>query len=807
MIGFSSLEQVPCCACRGREMRPALLRRLALCLVGFTLLTTPLVWAAPSRAVTPSADAKPNARQRPVTGKAATKRNSATGRPTSQPVATASMTAATLKIDGRLDEAAWREAKKFGDFVERKPRLRARPTERTWFAILYDGAYLYIGVFCGQRDSRLIRARTTARDSRSLFSDDAISIKIDAMMDRRTTTGFVMNPAGARLDYRGINESQMRREFDTRWFGAAAKVPGGWAAEFRIPWASLGIDPADPPAAIGLNLSRDHAVRNATYDWALMPPPFSPISASLYGKVVGFERLIHLPREATSTTSSDTSFRVVPWVLAAGEWTSQGSANATAAGAGFDSSFNGGVDARLRLGGHVRAQVTVNTDFAQANVDDQVINLSRFSLFMPEKREFFLRDIEVFTFGRSGSTQLFHSRRIGLNAGQPIPIFLGLKAVAEPLPSFRFGLLDVVTRSVKEVGLPWTNHSVARGQWQAGDGSNIGLMWTHRQSLDKVGDHNSVLGVDGAFRGAGTPLLIEGFTVLGRNGAAVGGATADVGAVSSDSLEEQRVRAGSSVRVRWRGAVVRPEASYSWFDNDFRADLGFYRRVGVHTGQSSLAVEPRIGAYGLEKLNVMAWLNGVADREELLDRSAGGEVSLFWNSGFVVGARAEQTQVTVQEAFTVGRNSLIPPNRYQLSRLDISLGTPWVRTVAMKADFQLRDYFGGTMARNSGTFVVRPGGLLRLEAGWILSRVTFPDDRPDFLAAVINGRAAVGFSPDLNMDIFVGWNRLEQRIPVNVRLRWTWRRGSDVFVVWQGAHEGGQGWTHRLLAKWTWSLP
>ena len=140
----------------------------------------------------------------------------------------------------------------------------------------------------------------------------------------------------------------------------------------------------------------------------------------------------------------------------------------------------------------------------------------------------------------------------------------------------------------------------------------------------------------------------------------------------------------------------------------------------------------------------------------------------------------------------------------------------------------MRDYFDGKMLENTGSLVLRPGGFFRLEAGWRLSRVTFDDARASFFAAVLNGRAAVGFTPELNMDVFVGWNRLQRRVPVNVRLRWSWRRDSDVFLVWQGSFTlpesdasaagagegplgggvfGPRGSSHSLLAKWTWSFP
>ena len=201
------------------------------------------------------------------------------------PSARAAVRGGPIAIDGKLDEAAWAQAPWTEGFIERKPGLRAQPPVQTRFALLYDRSDLYVAVCCGEPDTNAIVARSTTRDNFAIFSDDAISLKLDPSHDQRTTIGMVLNPVGARLDYRGVNETSMRREWDGIWTGAASVVKGGWVAEFRIPWSTLGVDPASPPAVIGLNFSRDHARRNATYDWALMPPPYSPISASRYGHI------------------------------------------------------------------------------------------------------------------------------------------------------------------------------------------------------------------------------------------------------------------------------------------------------------------------------------------------------------------------------------------------------------------------------------------------------------------------------------------------------------------------------------------
>ena len=157
----------------------------------------------------------------------------------SRPTIRAAFTESAPTIDGRLDEALWESAPAGSDFVERTPTLRGEPPVRTTFRVLFDAHALYFGIDCRDDRPDAIRALNRQRDGSAIFRDDAISIKIDPTLDRRTTLGFGMNPIGARIDYRGIDESDFRIEYDMVWQGAAKRVDGGWQAEFRIPFAAL----------------------------------------------------------------------------------------------------------------------------------------------------------------------------------------------------------------------------------------------------------------------------------------------------------------------------------------------------------------------------------------------------------------------------------------------------------------------------------------------------------------------------------------------------------------------------------------
>ncbi len=704
------------------------------------------------------------------------------------PVAVARPADEPLKIDGVLDDAAWTRASKNRGFIERKPVLRGKPPVDTWFAVLFDRRALYIGVWCGD-DSKDIRARTTTRDSFQVFADDALSVKLDPTHDHRTTVGLVINPAGGRLDYRGVNEKDFRREFDTIWKGKAKIVKGGWSAEFAIPWTSLGIDPKQPPKRIGLNFSRDHPRRNATYDWALMPPPYRPVSASLYGHLDGLDKLATLPDEATGTSPAaeaaarsatrGSKWAVIPYLL--GGFRDEGS--------GFDLEYNAGIDVIAPLGDW-RARLTVNTDFAQVDVDDQVLNLTRFGLFMPEKREFFVRDVDLFSFGRSGSAQGFYSRKIGLDASwNRVPILAGTKVVGHSGPT-QHGLIAMATGRPGDLR---AIQGVYRPLYRFESGSTIGGLITGQVPANSDGSGmestNATVGVDATLRGRENPLLVEAFAI----GSSDQGKKGYVGALDAT----------------WRGLLLRPRLGLATYSRDFQSDLGFFLRTAIHQGAAGLAYEPRFKG-DLEKLTFDNSVSTILDFSgKVLDTVAANSTTLTWKSGYWIGVHGDYSAITAQSDFDLGDGTTVPAGEYTNARAGLAVGTPGVQNIAFSMTLRGRQFFGGTMLQATPSLTVRPGGLLRFEVYANLQKVTIDNLNADFTSVLVNGRAAIGFSPELNLDLYAGWNRIRDAIPVQARLRWTWRRASDLFVVYQANlddHDFGVGF-QSLLAKITFRYP
>lgn len=679
-------------------------------------------------------------------------------------------------IDGRLDDAVWLNAPAHGGFVERTPRLRDKPAEDTTFRLLADGDALYVGITCFDSEPAAIRARTLQRDSDAIFDDDAVTVKIDPMRDGRTTLGFALNAAGGRMDYRGLNESTWQIEVDLVWDGAAMRTDLGWEAELRIPWAALGIDPTSPPTLTGLDISRDHSRRNATYDWALIVPPHQPIAASQYGLLQGLpELLAHAP-----TSSTRKTWALIPWALVGYEH---------APGRAIEPLANAGLDIETELGNGFAATLTLNTDFAQVEVDDVVTNLGRFDLFIPEKRDFFLKDGDLFSFGEPGWATLFHSRTIGLaqtEAGTTeVPIVAGAKVGGRTGGGIRLGALSVLTRP--RAGLPWRLDSALRLQQAFRDGSAVGFMATHRQSLDAADERNVTFGLDSSWHAVGVPFVLDVF--------------------AAGSLDDQPGRTSAAdaalfVHAQWRGEVFSPTLAYAYFGPQFRPALGYFERTGVHNLWTFDPVQVRIGAASLEKLELWAETDIYLDAPgaELLDwrQELGGLLS--WDAGFWLRVSGKLAEETV-DAFAVAGRYEVAAGVHGRDAVRVGAGTPSTEVISLEVNSTYGEYFGGTIATLLGRLIARPGTWLRVQLTADASWVSLPSG--DFSAPTVNLRLASGLTSDLELSGFVGWSGLASELSFQTRLRWSFAPGSDLFGVWELAldDDTGAAGVHSLIVK------
>ncbi|HWI20304.1 MAG TPA: DUF5916 domain-containing protein, partial [Vicinamibacterales bacterium] len=337
-----------------------------------------------------------------------------------RPTMTAQRVNESLRIDGVLDEAAWASAPIVDRFVQQEPAEGQPATDRTEVRVLYDGGHLYIGVRA--YSSLAVTATEMRRDADRLFDEDNFQVILDTFHDSRNGYMFVTTPLGAKLEQQIFDEGEgggrggtanINRNWDGVWDAAAKIVSDGWTAEIEIPFSTVRFAPSDAQVW-GINFQRHTRRKNESALWSPIPKAYSLTRVSMAGELHGI-----------SDVSRGLDLRLKPFLVGGVRNLQTSPTNKTT-----DWVRDIGLDARYGLTAGLNMDVTINTDFAQVEVDEQQVNLSRFGLFYPEKRDFFLENSNFFTMGTGSAfsvtqvqTDLFFSRRIGLSdSGTPIPI-------------------------------------------------------------------------------------------------------------------------------------------------------------------------------------------------------------------------------------------------------------------------------------------------------------------------------------------------------------------------------------------------
>ncbi len=335
-----------------------------------------------------------------------------------------------MTLDGRLDEPFWATADSIDDFRQREPLEGSPATERTVVKVAHDADALYIVVHCYDSNMRSVRASQLRRDA-DLSSDDNVRLLIDSFDDRRSAFVFATNPNGALWDAQFSGVDDLNENWNGVWDVAVLRDSAGWTAEFRIPLLALRFHAGTNPE-FGFNVRRFIRRKNEEDLWRS------------YRRAQGFYRLNN---EGTITDLADLlrphDVELYPYALGRAVETEHDSVGGETTGGYFGG--KGGVDAKLGITPTLTTDVTVNTDFAQVETDQQVINLTRFPFFFPEKRQFFLESSGLLDLGTPGRVQLFYSRRIGLDtSGAPVPILAGGRVYGR-LGPWRIGVLDAQT--------------------------------------------------------------------------------------------------------------------------------------------------------------------------------------------------------------------------------------------------------------------------------------------------------------------------------------------------------------------------
>jgi hypothetical protein len=659
----------------------------------------------------------------------------------------------SIRLDALLREVAWGEADSVVDLRQREPIEGAPASERTVVKILRDAVNIYIGVRAYDRDMAAVRASQLRRDA-DLSSDDNITILIDSYRDRRGAFLFRTNPNGAMWDAQLVGLDNENENWNGIWNVATQRDSMSWTAEFVIPIRTLRFKPGNN--AIGFNVRRFIRRKNEEDLW------------QSWGRAQGIDNLLNTGDAlGFSDVARAHPVELRPYVLARAV-----SPSYDATGARLEpgvTAAKAGLDAKIGLTPTLTADLTLNTDFAQVEADQQVINLTRFPTFFPEKREFFLESSGLFDIGTPERVQLFYSRRIGLDStGVPVPIVGGARMYGKE-GAWALGLLGVHTgggEQANDIAVRIGHDLFAR--------STIAAM---------IVDHSASRTAD---RGAGVdldfPLVVHGhnvephFWLMGTHTSAVDGTP-----------------------LAWRASTDYPNDLFDNFvsvysiDDGFSPTMGFVRRTGIWETTGHIDYQPRPGVLGVRRLDltpIPSW-DIIADRRtgDLTQPSTWETADFEWHvlggdlqSGDTFEVNVVRDLDAPTSPFDIFRDITIAPGRYWWTSANVQYVTNAGRRLSGSAVVSTGQFYDGhsTTAELGATY--RAGGHLIFIAGYAVTDARVSAGA--FTATQVNGHIEYAFSTRVDFLGFVQYQNEERRADFNLRVHWIPKIGDDVFLVW-----------------------
>jgi hypothetical protein len=655
----------------------------------------------------------------------------------------------------------WQRALPASGFVQAEPHEGQPGTEATDVRVAFDRDALYIAAYCHDAEPDRLVVNDIHKDF-APEEQDVFQVLLDTFADRRNGFVFSTNPVGGKADTQIANEGrEVNPNWDAVWTVKARVVADGWSAEIRIPFKTLRFRPG-AGLAWGINFARRIRRKNEVDYWAAVPRAYTIYRASAGGTLDG------LP-----DVSQGRNLRVKPFVLG-------GTVRATG-GSGFDREAKAGVDVKYGLTPGLTLDVTANPDFAQAEADEQQVNLTQFSLFYPEKREFFLENSGIFYFGDiprnvrvttrfrppEEETLLFFSRRIGLSAaGDPIPISAGARVTGRAA-GLGIGALTIQTRA--SGGRPGDNYTVLRARRNLFANSDIGAIFLSRQAASAVPDYNRVAGLDANLRFFRW-LSVNSF--LARSQTA-GYSTGQWAAKSS---------------VGWEDDFVHLQYAFLSVGDNFRDDIGFIKRTGIRKHYVDFGVRPRpagLRAHGIRELHPHGRVGYYTDQSNVMvARNDHLGQTFYFENGALVEAGVQPRYERLVTPFRIRPDVTIPAGGYRWTEYFVMLETDHSRAVSGSAKITTGGVWSGTQRVVQVSLLLRPSYRFKLEVGLQRDEIDLRTPHASFATNLVTARASYSFSTRMFLDALLQYNTDLNQFNANVRFNLIHRPLSDLFIVY-----------------------
>jgi hypothetical protein len=663
---------------------------------------------------------------------------------------------APIRLDGRLDEAVYTTVPAISDFIQQDPQEGPPATEKTEAWLFFDDDTFYVMFRVWESRPEAVIANEMRRDSNGIFQNDHVAFLIDPFYDRRNGIEIAINALGGRWDGQVTNERNASGDWNPIWNLRVGRFENGWTVETAIPFKSLRY--RQGRAQIwGFNVRRVNRGKNETSFLTRVPRAMGQqalFRASLAATMVGLEvpqgsRNLEIKPYAVSGLTTDVT--ATPQVS-------------------NDASKDVGVDLRYGLTQNISADITYNTDFAQVEADEQQVNLTRFNLFFPEKREFFLENQGIFAFGgaATGSATdipiLFYSRRIGVDRGRAVPIEIGGRVTGRA-GRYTLGLINITSDNEVPDTARRTNFSVARVKRDIWRRSSIGLMATTRSRAEQTAGGNQVFGMDGNF---------AFFNNLAVNAYVAKTETPGLGGRDT-SLRGQLDYAGDRYGVQVEQLNV---------GEHFNPDIGFVRRTNVRKSFALFRFSPRPRA--IPRVRRLSWIttgtyiengNGRVDTRDWSSEFA----FEFQNSDRFAVSYGATYEFLPQPLRIVGLTVPVGGYDYQSGAVAMNFGRQ--RAISGNVSLEHGTFYGGhktTLAASQGRYT--PTAQLALEPTYQGNWVDLPQGVSR--THLVGTRITYTVNPRMFTSALVQYNTGVNAVSANMRLRWEYRPGSELFVVY-----------------------
>jgi len=691
------------------------------------------------------------------------------------------------KIDGVLDDDVWQQALFEGNFIQRVPVTEAPPTEVTEFAIIYDDKNLYFGVRL--YDSEPDKIRITQMGRGNLFHDDTFEIVLDTFHDHQGAYNFIINAVGTRNDAIISEEGRLRNgAWEGVWNPKTSIDEKGWYLEIAIPWQTLRFREGDD-IVMGGNFVRRIMRKNEFDFWRFVP---------LYAGIEGQERVSeagHITGFNGLKMGGNVEF--LPFVTGGLQRDEE---------TGFSNTTRGeaGIDLKVNLTSNLAADFTYNTDFAQIEADQEQVNLTRFDLFFPEKRDFFLEGAETFSFGpgkgggnpfkgQAANLQLFHSRRIGVDeeSRQPVPIIGGARLNGK-IGRYTLGLLSIQTEKTRIDTVngfrivPEANHSVFRLKRNVFSRSSVGAMFLNKQETH--GGYNRSFGFDSNIN------VTEQFSFFGAGAATFSPA---------DSLKRHNHAVNGG--FLYLSDLWRTYVSYLDIGRSFNPEMGYIQRTDIRRSEVSITFSPRPQRWASILRQFFLTTTGMYqtdDYNRVLNREATATFIADFENTSKLTLTARQAFEYLEEDFEIRPGLVIPRERYNNTTFLGTLNFDRSKPINGSVNVNGGEFYSGTSYGGGLGINVKTHYRFQANINYKYNRVKLPIG--DFHTNHLSLRVRYSFSTKLFVKGFFQWvddpleNNGKDQISANIILRYIYRPGSDFYLVFSQENLSDWGRRHQI---------